>query len=185
MTTGLATGTSTSPTVHGFDEFFRNLYHLNAEEDPESWTYPRDQKFKETFGPRGVLKCKATDRDDPTEHPRWGRVGKQTIEDTGALTRKRTKSIDDETTDAAMDFVQRQVKSGKPFFCWMNTTRMHFRTHVRADHRGKPGLTSRTEYADDTITPRRQGTTTVAQTSHSSSRGGGSAGGGGPSPAPE
>jgi arylsulfatase len=139
------------PTVHGFDEFFGNLYHLNAEEDPESWTYPRDPKFKEMFGPRGVLRCKATDKDDPTDQPRWGRIGKQTIEDTGALTKKRMETIDDETTDAAVDYMQRQVKAGKPFFCWMNTTRMHFRTHVKAEHRDKPGLTSRTEYADGMI----------------------------------
>src|SRR5438105_9045525 len=139
------------PTVHGFDEFFGNLYHLNAEEDPESWTYPRDPKFKEMFGPRGVLKCKATEKDDPTEQPRWGRVGKQTIEDTGALTKKRMETIDDETTDAAVDYMQRRVKAGKPFFCWMNTTRMHFRTHVKAEHRDKPGLTARTEYADGMI----------------------------------
>src|SRR5678816_4405930 len=69
------------PTVHGFDEFFGNLYHLNAEEEPERRTYPQDPKFKEMFGPRGVLRCKATDTDDPTEQPRWGRIGKQTIED--------------------------------------------------------------------------------------------------------
>jgi arylsulfatase A-like enzyme len=139
------------PTVHGFDEFFGNLYHLNAEEDPETWTYPRDPKFKEAFGPRGVLKCKAADKDDPTEQPRWGRVGKQTIEDTGPLTKKRMETIDDETTDAAVDYMRRQTKAGKPFFCWMNTTRMHFRTHVKAEHRDKPGLTSRTEYADGMI----------------------------------
>src|SRR5262249_35501919 len=72
------------PTVHGFDEFFGNLYHLNAEEDPENWFYPRDVQFRQKFGPRGVLRAKSSDRDDPTEHPRWGRVGKQTIEDTGA-----------------------------------------------------------------------------------------------------
>jgi arylsulfatase A-like enzyme len=139
------------PTVHGFDEFYGNLYHLNAEEDPETWTYPRDPKFKEMFGPRGVLKCKATDKDDPTDQPRWGRVGKQTIEDTGALTKKRMETIDDETTDAAVDYMQRQVKAGKPFFCWMNTTRMHFRTHVKAEHRDQPGMTARTEYADGMI----------------------------------
>jgi arylsulfatase A-like enzyme len=139
------------PTVHGFDEFFGNLYHLNAEEDPESRTYPRDPKFREALGPRGVLRCKASDRDDPTEHPRWGKVGKQTIEDTGPLTRKRMETIDDETSGAAIDFIKRQVAANKPFFCWMNTTRMHFRTHVRAEHRDKPGLTSRTEYADGMI----------------------------------
>jgi arylsulfatase len=139
------------PTVHGFDEFFGNLYHLNAEEEPELFNYPRDPKFWEMFGPRGVLRCKATDADDPTVQPRWGRVGKQTIEDTGALTKKRMETIDDETTDAAVDYMQRQVKAGKPFFCWMNTTRMHLRTHVKAEHRDKPGLTARTEYADGMI----------------------------------
>ena len=105
------------PTVHGFDEFFGNLYHLNAEEEPETFNYPRDPKFREMFGPRGVLRCKATDADDPTEQPRWGRVGKQTIEDTGPLTRKRMETIDDETSAAAMDYMDRQVKAGKPFFC--------------------------------------------------------------------
>jgi arylsulfatase len=139
------------PTVHGFDEFFGNLYHLNAEEDPEDFNYPRDPKFAEMFGPRGVLRCKASDRDDPTEEPRWGRVGKQTIEDTGPLTRKRMETIDDETSEAAADFVKRQVAAKKPFFCWFNSTRMHLRTHVRAEHRDKPGLTARTEYADGMI----------------------------------
>ena len=139
------------PTVHGFDEFFGNLYHLNAEEDPESFTYPRDPHFKELLGPRGVLHTWATEKDDPTEQPRFGRIGKQKIEDTGALTRKRMETIDDETSSAAMDFMERQVKAGKPFFLWMNSTRMHFRTHVRAEHRDKPGLTARTEYADGMI----------------------------------
>jgi arylsulfatase A-like enzyme len=139
------------PTVHGFDEFFGNLYHLNAEEEPENLNYPRDPKFRELFGPRGVLRCKATDTDDPTEQPRWGRIGKQTIEDTGPLTKKRMETIDDETSAAAMDFMERQAKGGKPFFCWMNTTRMHFRTHVRPEHRDKPGFTARTEYADGMI----------------------------------
>ena len=139
------------PTVHGFDEFFGNLYHLNAEEDPESFYYPRDPKFREMFGPRGVLRTKAMEKDDPTEQPRFGRVGRQTIEDTGPLTRKRMETIDDETSTAAADFIERQVKAGKPFFVWMNSTRMHFRTHVRAEHRDKPGLTARTEYADGMI----------------------------------
>jgi arylsulfatase len=139
------------PTVHGFDEFFGNLYHLNAEEDPEEFNYPQDPKFKETFGPRGVIKCKATDRDDPADQPRWGKVGKQTIEDTGPLTRKRMETIDDETSDAAIDFMKRQHDANKPFFCWMNSTRMHWRTHVRPEHRDKPGLTARTEYADGMI----------------------------------
>jgi arylsulfatase len=76
------------PTVHGFDEFFGNLYHLNAEEEPENFNYPTDPAFRANFGPRGVMKCKASERDDPTEDPRFGRVGKQTIEDTGPLTKK-------------------------------------------------------------------------------------------------
>ena len=139
------------PTVHGFDEFFGNLYHLNAEEEPEGFNYPRDPQFKQTLGPRGVLHTWATDRDDPTEQPRFGRIGKQRIEDTGALTRKRMETIDDETSAAAMDFMDRQVKAGKPFFVWMNATRMHLRTHVRAEHRDQPGLTARTEYADGMI----------------------------------
>ena len=105
------------PTVHGFDEFFGNLYHLNAEEEPELFNYPQDPKFRQMFGPRGVLRCKATDKDDPTVDPRWGKVGKQTIEDTGPLTRKRMETIDDETSAAAIDFIQRQSKAGKPFFC--------------------------------------------------------------------
>jgi len=139
------------PTVHGFDEFFGNLYHLNAEEDPENRFYPRDPAFRQSFGPRGVLRCKASDRDDPTEQPRWGKVGKQTIEDTGPLTRKRMETIDDETSAAAIDFMQRHVRANTPFFCWFNSTRMHFRTHVRESHRGPPGLTANTEYQDGMI----------------------------------
>jgi arylsulfatase A-like enzyme len=138
------------PTVHGFDEFFGNLYHLNAEEDPENPDYPKDPRFREKFGPRGVIKSKATETDDPTEQPRWGKIGKQTIEDTGPLTKKRMETIDDETTAAAIDFMQRQAGAGKPFFCWMNTTRMHFRTHVRPSMRGQSGMPDN-EYADGMI----------------------------------
>ncbi len=127
----------TLPTVNGFDEFFGNLYHLNAEEEPELPDYPKDPEYLKKFGPRGVLKCKATDKDDPTEDPRFGKVGKQTIEDTGPLTRKRMETIDDETSAAAIDFMQRQTENGKPFFCWFNSTRMHLRTHVRQEHRGR------------------------------------------------
>jgi arylsulfatase len=79
------------PTVHGFDEFLGNLYHLNAEEEPEDPQYPKDPRFKEMFGPRGVLKCKATEKDDPTDQPRWGVVGKQTVEDTGPMTKTHLK----------------------------------------------------------------------------------------------
>ncbi|MGY3691069.1 arylsulfatase A-like enzyme [Bradyrhizobium sp. USDA 3240] len=139
------------PTVHGFDEFFGNLYHLNAEEEPENFNYPKDPAFRANFGPRGVMRCKASDRDDPTEDPRFGRVGKQTIEDTGPLTKKRMETIDDETSAAAADFIDRQAKGNKPFFCWFNATRMHLRTHVRAEHRDQPGISARTEYADGMI----------------------------------
>jgi arylsulfatase len=124
------------PTVNGFDEFFGNLYHLNAEEEPELPDYPKDPAYKAKFGPRGVLHTKATDKDDATVDPRFGKVGKQTIQDTGALTKKRMETIDDETTAAAIDFMKRQHSASKPFFVWMNTTRMHLRTHVRAEHRG-------------------------------------------------
>ncbi|MDR3638541.1 MAG: arylsulfatase [Isosphaeraceae bacterium] len=139
------------PTVHGFDEFFGNLYHLNAEEEPEQRTYPRDPEFKKFFGPRGVLRCKATDKDDPTNDPRFGRVGKQVIVDTGALTKKRMETIDDETSDAAIDYIKRQTAAGTPFFCWYNSTRMHLRTHVAPERRSPPGLTARTEYADGMV----------------------------------
>jgi arylsulfatase A-like enzyme len=125
------------PTVNGFDEFFGNLYHLNAEEEPELPDYPKDPAYLAKYGPRGVLKCKATDVDDPTVDPRFGKIGKQTIEDTGALTKKRMETIDDETSAAAIDYMKRQHAVGKPFFCWFNGTRMHLRTHVRAEHRGR------------------------------------------------
>ncbi len=125
------------PTVNGFDEFFGNLYHLNAEEEPELPNYPKDPAYRARFGPRGVLKTQASDKDDPTTDPRFGRVGKQTIRDTGALTRKRMETIDDETSAAAVDFMARQRAAGKPFFVWYNATRMHLRTHVRAEHRNR------------------------------------------------
>jgi arylsulfatase len=127
----------TLPTVNGFDEFFGNLYHLNAEEEPELPDYPKDPGYRARFGPRGVLRCRATDRDDRAVDPRFGRIGKQTIEDTGPLTKKRMETIDDETSAAAIDFMRRQRAAGKPFFCWFNSTRMHLRTHVRAAHRGR------------------------------------------------
>jgi arylsulfatase A-like enzyme len=128
------------PTVHGFDEFFGNLYHLNAEEEPENPDYPKSPEFREKFGPRGVLKCRASDRDDPTEDARFGRVGKQTIEDTGPLSRKRMETVDEEFLGAAMDFIDRQHKAGKPFFCWFNSTRMHIYTHLKKESKGKTGL---------------------------------------------
>ncbi|MBI2740465.1 MAG: arylsulfatase [Rhodospirillales bacterium] len=123
------------PTNHGFDEFFGNLYHLNAEEEPEQRTYPRDPEFRKKFGPRGVIRSSADGK----------------IEDTGPLTKKRMETIDDETSAAAVDFIDRQTKAGKPFFCWFNSTRMHFRTHVKEDRRSPPGLTALTEYADGMV----------------------------------
>jgi len=125
------------PTVNGFDEFFGNLYHLNAEEEPELPDYPKDPAYLAKFGPRGVLRCTATNVDDATVDPRFGKIGKQKIEDTGPLTKKRMETVDDETSNAAIDFMKRQHAAGKPFFCWFNSTRMHLRTHVRAEHRGR------------------------------------------------
>jgi arylsulfatase len=132
------------PTNHGFDEFFGNLYHLNAEEEPENRDYPGDMKlpngktFRETYGPRGVIKSKANGD------------GTQTIENTGPLTRKRMETIDDETVAAAKDFITRQKNAGKPFFCWWNGTRMHAFTHVKEEHKGISGK-SGDEYHDGMV----------------------------------
>lgn len=120
------------PTNNGFDEFFGNLYHLNAEEDPEHEDYPDNPKFREMFGPRGVISSKADG----------------TIEDSGPLTKKRMETIDDETVERAMDFMTRAVASEKPFFIWWNGTRMHFRTHVKAELRG---ISGQNEYADGMV----------------------------------
>ncbi|MET0746420.1 MAG: arylsulfatase [Microvirga sp.] len=121
------------PTAHGFDEFFGNLYHLNAEEEPERPYWPKDPNdpFVKNFSPRGVLKTSSDGK----------------IDDTGPLTVKRMETIDDETTNAAMDFMERQVRANKPFFTWMNTTRMHVFTHVRPEYAGKSGMPGN-EYAD-------------------------------------
>jgi arylsulfatase len=128
------------PTVHGFDEFFGNLYHLNAEEEPENPDYPKAPAFRERFGPRGVLRCKATDTDDPTIDPRFGRVGKQVIEDTGPLTRKRMETVDEEFLAATIDFMERKTREEVPWFCYLNTTRMHVWTHLKPESEGKTGL---------------------------------------------
>jgi len=127
------------PTVHGFDEFYGNLYHLNAEEEPELPDYPKDPEFRAKYGPRGVLDCKATDVDDPTVDPRFGRVGKQTIKDTGPLNRERMKTIDDDVANRAVDFIKRQHAAEKPFFVWVNFTHMHFRTHTKQESIGQSG----------------------------------------------
>ncbi|HXV25617.1 MAG TPA: arylsulfatase [Alphaproteobacteria bacterium] len=132
------------PTMHGFDEFLGNLYHLNAEEEPENRDYPKDlvlangKKFVDQFGPRGVL------------HAWANGDGTQKVEDTGPLTRKRMETIDDETVAAAKEFITRQHNAGKPFFVWWNGTRMHFRTHVKEEHTGVSGP-SGDEYHDGMV----------------------------------
>jgi arylsulfatase A-like enzyme len=113
------------PTMHGFDEFFGNLYHLNAEEEPELESYPTDPQFKERFGPRGVL------------HSWADGAGGQRIENTGPLTKKRMETIDDEVTEHALNFIDKAHAEDKPFFMWWNTTAMHFRTHSADKHKGK------------------------------------------------
>ncbi|QDV29715.1 Arylsulfatase [Planctopirus ephydatiae] len=129
------------PTMHGFDEFFGNLYHLNAQEEPENEDYPTNMKmangktFIENYGPRGIIRSKADGK------------GGQTIEDTGPLTKKRMETIDEETVAAAKDFITRQKNADQPFFCWWNGTRMHFRTHVKKENR-HPG---NDEYTDGMI----------------------------------
>ena len=136
------------PTVHGFDEFFGNLYHLNAEEEPENEDYPKDPAFKKEFGPRGVLDCKSTKKDDPTVDPRFGKVGKQTVKDTGPLTVERMHSADEEFLARTMDFIDRSHKAGKPFFAWLNPTRMHCWTHLQDKRRG---VTGQGIYADGLV----------------------------------
>jgi arylsulfatase len=127
------------PTVHGFDEFYGNLYHLNAEEEPEDPDYPKQPLFRRFFGPRGVLDCKASDVDDPTEDPRFGKVGKQTIVDTGPLTKKRMETIDDDITERTMNFIRKAHAEGKPFFIWWNATHMHIYTHIPKEAEGISG----------------------------------------------
>jgi arylsulfatase len=130
------------PTVHGFDEFFGNLYHLNAEEEPELPDYPPADDFpgfRERFAPRGVIHSWASDEDDPAEDGRFGRVGKQRIEDTGPLTKKRMETIDDEILEHALAFIDRQHAEQTPFFMWFNTTHMHLRTHPKPESVGQAG----------------------------------------------
>jgi arylsulfatase A-like enzyme len=127
------------PTVHGFDEFYGNLYHLNAEEEPELPDYPKDPAFRAKYGPRGVMDCKASDKDDPTVDPRFGKVGKQVIKDTGPLTKERMITIDDDIANRSVDFIQRQQKAGMPFFVWVNFTHMHLRTHTKPESIGQSG----------------------------------------------
>jgi len=116
------------PTVHGFDEFFGYLYHLDAMEDPCHPNYPQDLLDK--VGPRNMIHSWATDKDDPTDQPRWGKVGKQKIEDAGQLCPERMQTVDDEILANALKFVDKARKDGKPFFLWLNPTRMHVVTHL-------------------------------------------------------
>ena len=118
------------PTVHGFDEFFGYLYHLNAMEEPEDPDYPKNPQFRARFGPRNVIDSVASDKDDATEDPRFGRVGKQVIKDAGPLTRKRMETVDDEFNARSLAFIEKSVKAGKPFFLWHSSTRLHFKTHL-------------------------------------------------------
>ncbi len=123
------------PTVHGFDEFYGNLYHMNAEEEPEQKDWPKTPGFDQRYRPRGVLRATASSEDDATVDPRFGKVGRQKIQDTGPLTSKRMETVDGEFTDAAFDFMDRAAKSDKPFFVWLNTTRMHIYTHLGPESR--------------------------------------------------
>ncbi len=141
------------PTAHGFDEFFGNLYHLNAKEEPENPDYPTEEEaplLRKQLLPRGVIHSWATEEVSDEVDERFGPAGKQRIEDTGPLTRKRMETIDDETTDACIDFIKRQVDSETPFFVWMNMTHMHFRTHTKPESVGQAGRWQ-SEYHDTMI----------------------------------
>jgi len=134
------------PTVRGFDRFYGNLYHLNAEEEPENPDYPKTfggKSFKEQFGPRGVLDCVASDKFDKTKEPRWGVVGKQKCTDTGPLTIERMKTVEKEITAKAVDWMEQAVKENKdgdkPFFMWFNSTRGHVWVHLSKEQDGKTG----------------------------------------------
>src|SRR4029078_10468073 len=116
------------PTVHGFDEFFGYLYHLDAMEDPAHPTYPQD--LLNVVGPRNMVHSWATDTDDPTEMPRWGKIGKQRIEDAGTLYPKRMETVDDEINHFPINLMNKAKKDGKPFFVWLNPTRTHIVTHL-------------------------------------------------------
>jgi len=128
------------PTVHGFDEFFGNLYHLNAEDEPEHPDYPKGTEFKLRFGPRGVLRCTATTVETPGEDPRFGKWGKQNCTDTGPLDKKRMETADEEFLKATSDFIDRASRDKKPFFVWFNSTRMHIWTRLKPASQGKTGL---------------------------------------------
>ena len=120
------------PTVHGFDEWFGNLYHLNAEEEPEELDYPgqKNPDYLKKYGPRGVLHAWATDKDDPKVDPKFGRMGKQKVENTGMLTRKRMETFDHEVLQHTLKWLDKNGKGDKPFFCWHNTTACHIWSHT-------------------------------------------------------
>jgi arylsulfatase A-like enzyme len=137
------------PTAHGFDEFYGILYHLNALEEPYDPEYPKAPGFLANFGPRNIIESKATEVDDPTTDPRWGRVGRQVIRDCGPLpphpdmdpkAKVSMETIEEELLRRSVDFMDRAVKSGKPFFLWHNTTRMHVWTHLSPKWEGKSGF---------------------------------------------
>jgi arylsulfatase A-like enzyme len=137
------------PTVHGFDEFYGILYHLNAMEEPYDPEYPKVDGFHDRFGPRNIVDTKATDVDDSTEHPRWGRVGKQTIADGGPLpphpgmddaATTNMEDVDPELVRRSLDFIDRSVASDTPFFLWHNSTRCHVWTHLAPKWQGKSGF---------------------------------------------
>jgi arylsulfatase len=146
------------PTVHGFDEFFGNLYHLNTEENPEQRDYPANPAFRSKFGPRGVLKCVSTATDDPTEDPRFGRMGRQRCTDSGPLTRQRMATVDEEFISTSLDFIKRARAEGKPFFVWLNTSRMHLFTHLRPESRqlATPYTSEEDQYGSGLIEHDRQ-----------------------------
>ena len=135
------------PTLHGFDEFFGNLYHLNTEEEPEDEDYPTDPEFKKRHAPRGVLHTWATATDDQTVDPRFGKVGRQRIVDTGPLTRKRMETVDEELVKEGIGFMNKAQAAGKPFFVWFATTRMH--TFTRVPERYREQVKRHTSYHDD------------------------------------
>ncbi len=129
------------PTVHGFDEFFGNFYHLNAEEEPENPDYPKNPQFKERFGPRGVFHCHATDSASKlADDARVGKWGKQKCDDTGPLTKKRMETFDEEVLAETFKFLDKKHAEGKPWFVWFNATRMHIHTHLKPESQGKTGL---------------------------------------------
>src|SRR6476660_8851471 len=128
------------PTVHGFDEFFGNLYHLNAEDEPENPDYPKSPSFRAQFGPRGVMKCVAVPTDTPGDDPRFGTWGKHKCENNRPITKKRMETIDEEFLKASMDFIDRANRDKKPFFVWFNPSRMHIWTRLKPESQGKTGL---------------------------------------------